>query len=248
MPITFKKKGEVRFVEDLVRGLQSEVGDGRLLFRGQNIDAPLLPKIARQRVIDPIELEAQERWMLERFQKESLPFLTHPLPQTDWDWLSIAQHQGLPTRLLDWTANALAALWFAVSSDPPPESQQGVVWVPKVDPAQLKSPSRKADIFHLGRTYIFQPFHIDRRIAAQAGWFSVHKYVESSKKFVPLDRNTQYKESLKKFAVPLDAFAKLRHELRRLGVTQATMFPDLSGLCADIQLEVLGERRDVASI
>ena len=239
---------KITSTEDLVRVLRLRRGNPKLLFRGQGVDKPLLPKIARGKVRDPEEIEKLEREMLERFRKESVPLLHVQLPQTDWDWLSIAQHQGLPTRLLDWSANALAGLWFAVSSDPPADSEYGVLWVLNILPDDLKSPSPTTDIFKLKSTYIFQPFHIDRRIAAQSGWFSVHKYAESSGKFVPLDRNKQYKSRLKKYKIPLDAFDKIRKELRLMGVTQATMFPDLSGLCAEIRSAVLGEHPDVESI
>ena len=72
-----------------------------MLFRGQNVDKPLLPKIARlARESKITDIETIEQQMLERFRKESIPFLQGARPETVWDWLSIAQHQGLPTRLL----------------------------------------------------------------------------------------------------------------------------------------------------
>jgi len=243
------KARELRSAGDIVGALKLRHGMRKLLFRGQVVDRPLLPKIARfGESIDPSRLEDMEREMLDRFRKESLPFINGPRPQTDWDWLSVAQHQGLPTRLLDWTANALAALWFAVSENPSDDETHGVVWVLEVSPSDMKSPSEGTDIFNLTRTYVFQPFHIDRRIAAQSGWFSVHRYTERKQKFIALDQNILYKGRLSKFHVPRASFKKIRRELRLMGVTQATMFPDLSGLCSDIESDVLGRRRPLETI
>lgn len=241
----------IQSVAEVARIVQKAKGSTRLLFRGQNVDEPLLPRIARvaeDRGIPYEEVRQIERKMLQRLKRESVPFLGNLQPQTDWDWLCMAQHQGLPTRLLDWSANALAGLWFAVATDPAQDDGDGVLWVLGVTSGNEKAPSPTEDVFELRRTYVFQPFHVDKRIAAQAGWFSVHRYAEAAQKFVPLDQNRKFIKSLRKYTVPSACFESLRRELRLMGVTQATLFPDLSGICADIQAEHLGTLRSPTAI
>jgi hypothetical protein len=56
--------------------------------------------------------------MLTEFKRQARPFIEQALAN-DFEWMFVAQHHGLPTRLLDWSTNALVALYFAVSGTKP---------------------------------------------------------------------------------------------------------------------------------
>lgn len=212
-----------------------------LLFRGQPCDKPLLPKLGR--IVPKGEIHTIERLILSNFDSASLPFREFE-PRNDWDLLALAQHHGLPTRLLDWTFSSLAALWFVVRNLPEKKDngkdfENGVVWVlcAIVDDFRLDT-NHNGPFDNKSRTRIFRPKAISPRIVAQSGVFTVHRLQKPGSdkkfKFVPLEKNRNYKNKLVKFIVPPSAFPGIRSELNMMNANAALLFPDLDGLCSHL--------------
>lgn len=215
---------------------------GKILFRGQDVDLPLLPKIARVaqelKISDPVKEEQQ---LMENFRRLSIPYLLPPYPESEWEWLAIARHYGLPTRLLDWTTNAFVALWFAVNKEPESNDGHGVLWVLKTTPQDIK-PINIQSPFSIKKTLLFQPAHINRRISAQSGWFSAHKYIEEKKTFVPLEKNRDFKVKLTKHLIPYEHFPRIKYELEQMGLNIFSMYQDLGSLCQQLTDEFYADQ------
>ncbi len=90
--------------------------------------------------------EELERHLLRNFMK----YAHRDVVERDsyWHWLSVAQHHGLPTRLMDWTHSPLVAMHFATANTDKFD-RDGAVWCINYERAHTQLPERMREELHL---------------------------------------------------------------------------------------------------
>jgi hypothetical protein len=190
--------------------------DKRWAFRG-HADASwkIAPKAGREgfdRVDDKVVFDAWKRMAVAH----------HVTPvQDDWDWLAVAQHHGLATRLLDWTSNPLIALFFAAAEYDDRDGAVIAVFFPRYLPLDDYQP------FKTSLTGFVRPRGVVPRIIRQGGSFTYH--AEPAK---PLAENVGMVEKIEIIQIPKGAKKALVAQLAFFGVQRYSLFPDLDGLSA----------------
>ena len=118
-------------IEELIARIRSESASWPEVhprwFRGEpDVPTRLVPRLYR------VEAYPDENQLLQNFRAMAPSFASRTPMRKDTDqWLCLAQHVGLPTRLLDWTESALFAAHCALKEAHP------VVWM--LDPIQLNA-------------------------------------------------------------------------------------------------------------
>jgi hypothetical protein len=233
------KKIEVTIIESFedylnninVFDVFSTIGSKTSLFRGQlESEWDLLPGLARPKFFRD-NIEEHEKKLLLEFKRRAIPFLPNSFnANSDWEWLALAQHYKLPTRLLDWTENPLVALYFAFEY-PKDNNNDRVVWSFSASANEFaESNNLKIKPFSLSKTQVYMPNQVTQRITAQSGWFTVHKYMKDTNKFIALNKNTIYKDRIFKMVIPNKLRDEILFRLDRLGVNSFSIYPDLEGL------------------
>jgi hypothetical protein len=205
------------------------------LFRGQRGDFILIPKIAR---LQPKgDFFTTERLLLQEFKRTNPMLIDALRPMDDWDYLTIGQHFGLPTRLLDWSNNALTALWFAIWENDQQiqeTSPYATVWILMGEPKDYDINLETTHPFEVKEAKIIRPRVIKQRINNQSAVFCIQPGEEIKNK-VPLNKADSFKDKLLKIKIPAAKFQSIRTDLNTLGVNAFTIFPELEGLCAHLQ-------------
>jgi len=198
---------------------------------------------------------AFERDMSRDFRLMAPTLLTH-LPRTELSWMFVMQHYGLPTRLLDWTASHLVALFFAVEDHQADTTP--VVWVLRPGKLNLASIGEVtiASEPHPGLSdYLLDEPHLRRRrvngtyaiavrpelnsprIVAQRGGFTLHgaRAVGLETIVEELAASTGVRVPLATIEIEPGARHSIIRELSQAGITHSVVFPELQGIAMELR-------------
>ena len=133
----YDSKVEIENIGDFIKEvIRLKTGKGNQenpqWYRGHaNKSWELIPKVQRGLVGNDEELFRKEQSLTNDFQARA-SVINLPKPKLDEyaNWLTLMQHYGLPTRLLDWSRSPLIALYFAVS-DNNERKKDACIWILK---------------------------------------------------------------------------------------------------------------------
>lgn len=199
---------------------------GQWIFRGSaNAEKfKLRPLVGREKYTSK-EFHQYENSIMTIFKREVPNFLSI-VPDNEWEWLALAQHHGLPTRMLDFSFNIMTALYFSVDSHEDVAGELIMVKAPK----KASDGLQKTSPYNIKKLQKYFPRIVSKRITAQEGLFVV--FPEPQKL---LDEQLRSDWSVKKFTIPAEKKKRIRYELFRCGVHRSSLFPDLEGLCDRIR-------------
>jgi hypothetical protein len=193
--------------------------------------------------------EAHERHLLSSFRKYALRSAVHG--DWVWNWLSLAKHHGLPTRLLDWTYSPYVAMHFA-THDVRHFDEDAAIWCVDYRKMTDMLPRKLRDVLEdedvnifttelLNRVattvdefddlskddfvVFFEPPSLDERIVNQFALFSL-----PSSPTMSLQSLLEHRNAYKRIVIPAELKWEIRDKLDQANITERVLFPGLDGL------------------
>ena len=243
-------------IDQLLSFLHEDVGEAPIWYRGVgNRHDDLIPTLHRQEF-----LRQNESDMLNRFKQNAHEFLDFQ-PQTEWEWMFLMRHHGVPSRLMDWTENPLIGLFFAVTFGNQ-HTSHGTLWC--LDPIQFNRENYPAlDLEYIpmfpdatiqedrGESQFLDQYQVTRVSPADelsqgiapaaAIGARITKRMQAQRGVftihhadkTPLNLPGHKKDHLWSYVIPKACKEHLAEELRLLGINDLSVFPDLDSVAKE---------------
>lgn len=232
----------LNFITDL-----NKMHGQRIWYRGvSNKDWDLIPSIQRS-----TNREKFERFITNDFYIKARQVMEYSPDKKNYSaWMSIMQHFGLPTRLLDWSSSPLVATFFATEQYKKFPQCDACIWV--LAPGLLNKKEGFGDcIYPVDADTVqnmllpaFKELGHDKyvedkilachstennlRMYSQQANFTIHN---SKRRLVDICDS----DMLYKIIIPAHQRVKLLNDLEIFGITESYIYPDLDHLSKDIK-------------
>lgn len=218
-----------------------------LWFRGHSDkDWDLVPSVHRE------NYEKNEQFLMNDFyMRASVTIKEKPSYENYSGWISLMQHFGLPTRLLDWSQSPLVAAFFATNSFAEYPEKDACIWILKpcllnesegfgqyIYPMDTKTvlemiypafkPYKSMNKAVEDKIIACYPVENNMRIYTQQSAFTVHN---SLKKLSSL--NTP--NLLERLIIPTNKKEKIFNELKICGVSLRNIYPDVEHIAEELK-------------
>ena len=251
---------EIRDFGHLMMEVSASAGIPRVFWRGQLEGDLLVPTVFRDPSLREVRLAMDFRQVAPARMGE------YPRDNEHAKWLVLMRHNGLPARLLDWSASPLVAVFFAVDADRAKDSS-AVVW--RLNALRLNQyQTRKHVLYNIGSWPVQEfagrafskspektpalkgreggvskpgviamaPYHFSHQHVAQQSCFTLHRDGK------PMEQRGGSGEFLKRLVIPAEIKREVRERLAATGIERRYLFPDLPNLATALR-ELHGKSR-----
>ncbi|MDM8236718.1 FRG domain-containing protein [[Ruminococcus] torques] len=210
-----------------IEKMRNKYGNQPIWFRGQeNSEWGLIPSIQRGNLIKQEQFISNDFYIYVNQIKDESPSKTNYA-----GWMSLMQHYGLPTRILDWSSSPLVACYFALEKNRDKKNDECVYPIDALTVQNMLLPAFKSnvEIDEDLQDKIIACHSVEKnlRMYSQQSSFTVHN---SRKRLEDICDS----ETLFKFIIPYQYKEKLYKSTTILGISTSFIYPDMEHISKDI--------------